>query len=99
MRSKKSIVDNFEVLLEEIPFPRGLEIDLDAIQFVLSSAMSPSGFKLDEIRQILLHFGNQFKYLHLCEGAAEVENGLKEPLIGKILSFLISDFAKSHTPK
>ena len=34
----------------------GIEIDLDAIPFIASSAMTPSGFSIEELRQFIYYF-------------------------------------------
>lgn len=71
----------------------GLEIDCDAIANFPSSAMTPSGFSLDEIRNFLRMLNNYNPhYLHLCEASAE-----KNPWVGKALAYLASDFMKTNT--
>lgn len=72
----------------------GLEIDLDAVQNVASSAITPSGFSANEARQFVYSFRKQqISYLHICEGASnlEVKNN---NLTGKLISYLISDFIR-----
>lgn len=72
----------------------GVEIDLDSIAFMPSSAFTPSGFSVEEVRQIMNSILNQKKahYLHICEGAPLNE---KDALIvGKTISYLVSDFIK-----
>ncbi|MFD0962677.1 formimidoylglutamase [Pseudofulvibacter geojedonensis] len=75
----------------------GVEIDLDAIQGVASSAMTPSGFSVNETRQFLSRVANSKKvaYLHLCEAAPSLSNG-NEKQIGKVLSYLITDFIRAN---
>lgn len=69
----------------------GLEIDCDAISGFPSSAITPSGFTLDEIRAFLLVLKkNKPHYLHLCEASAKTE-----PTVGKALAYLVSDFMRS----
>ena len=68
----------------------GLEIDCDAIENFSSSAMTPSGFGVNQIRNFIKIAGNQkVHYLHLCEANAE-----KNPQIGKALSYFVSDFLR-----
>lgn len=68
----------------------GLEIDCDAIENFPSSAQSPSGFGISEIRTyIRLSKGRNCKYLHLCEAAPKPG---KETMVGKALSYFITDF-------
>lgn len=68
----------------------GLEIDLDAVQGISSSATTPSGFSVNQARQFVHHFGKNKNvcYLHLCEAAPQ-EDGKQ---VGKLLAYLISDF-------
>jgi len=68
----------------------GLEIDLDAIQDIPSSAMTPSGFSVNNARQFVSHFSqnNNVCYMHLCEASP----GKDEKQTGKLLAYLITDF-------
>ncbi len=73
----------------------GLEIDCDSMANFSSSAMTPSGFSLDEMRgfvKVLNYFNPH--YLHLCEASAE-----NAPLVGKALAYLASDFMKEKEIK
>jgi len=69
----------------------GLELDLDAIEGMGSSAMTPSGFSMQEARQWVQHFSklDSFRYLHICEGAPNRE--LFPNQVGKAISYLITD--------
>lgn len=71
--------------------PFGLEIDLDAIENMGSSAMNPVGFSVNEARNFTNHFAKHpnCSYIHICEGAPNFE--LYQNQIGKILTYLISD--------
>lgn len=71
--------------------PFALEIDLDAIANMGSSAMSPSGYSLEQCRQFVTHFSNKrdCKYIHLCEGNPKRE--LFNGQVGKSLAYLVSD--------
>lgn len=74
----------------------GIELDLDSIQNVLSSACSPSGLTDLHARQFLNLCAAHTRacYLHICEGAAQMTNGKSNELTGKLISFLVSDFIK-----
>lgn len=85
-----------EMLLQDVKSPLGLEIDLDSISNVLSSAATPSGFSLNDIRRLLLTLNNDFSYLHICEGALFLKDGRKDETIGKTIAYLVSDFIKSN---
>lgn len=76
----------------------GIELDLDAIENVLSSAMTPCGITTQQARQYvsLCAAGTKAVYLHLCEGATLLSDGKKNEATGKILSYLVSDFIKMH---
>ncbi|WP_298902061.1 formimidoylglutamase [uncultured Psychroserpens sp.] len=73
----------------------GLEIDCDAIQNIPSSAMTPSGFSVNKARAFIHHFGKQqhVAYLHICEAAPTLET---EVQVGKLISYLITDFIRAH---
>lgn len=75
----------------------GIEIDLDAIENVLSSAISPSGFSATQARQFIHQTASKSKvaYLHICEGATVLDNGLKSSTTGKLIAYLVSDFVKA----
>ncbi|SMG07454.1 formiminoglutamase [Marivirga sericea] len=74
----------------------GIELDMDSIEGVLSSAMTPSGFSTTEARYYAYKTGHSLhpSYFHLCEAALELETGLKNNSTGKLLSYLVSDFVK-----
>ncbi|MDT0294955.1 formimidoylglutamase [Mesonia ostreae] len=70
-----------------------LELDCDAIQDFNSSAMTPSGFSINEIRSFInLAKKQQVYYLHICEADAS-----KNPMIAKALSYFVSDFIRPET--
>ena len=80
--------------------PYGIEIDLDAIPNIASSAMTISGFSVEQLRQFVHYFGkNQnASYLHICEGAPDLGEEKNNHLIGKLIGYLITDFMKSNDP-
>ncbi|MCY1504412.1 Formimidoylglutamase [compost metagenome] len=92
LRSEKPVVQHWQEFIAHIPQPFGLEIDLDSIGGVLSSAVTPSGFTVNEIRAILLSGTKKCSYLHLCEGAVRLADGREDLSTGKTIAFLISDF-------
>lgn len=74
----------------------GLEIDLDVIENMPSSALTPSGFSIEKLRR-LNHFfsrSNQLKYLHICEAAPHPENADEMIKVGKSIVYLITDFIR-----
>lgn len=74
----------------------GLEIDLDAIPNVASSAMTLSGFSVEELRRFIYFFGSceNASYLHICEGAPSLDNDKNNHLVGKLIGYLVTDFIK-----
>ena len=69
----------------------GLELDCDAIANFPSSAISPSGFSLDEARAFIREAAKEKNccYLHICEAVA-----MDRFPTGKALSYLVTDFLK-----
>ena len=69
----------------------GIELDLDAIEMMGSSAITPSGFTLTEARKFISYFSNNknARYLHICEGAPS--SGIFPNQIGKAIAYLVSD--------
>jgi len=76
----------------------GIEIDLDALPNIASSAMTMSGFSVEELRQFVNFFGKNKNaaYLHICEGAPELGEEKNNHLIGKLIGYLVTDFIKSR---
>lgn len=75
----------------------GLEIDLDSIAGILSSAMSPSGFTTEQVRDMIAQTTiRQLFYLHIAEGALRLDDGRENNQTGKLIAFLISDFIKAQ---
>ncbi len=71
--------------------PFGLELDLDAIEDMGSSAMTPGGFSINDARKFISYFSKKENcvYFHICEGAPLLGNFSAQ--VGKTISFLISD--------
>jgi formiminoglutamase len=74
----------------------GIELDLDAITGMPSSALTPSGFSLNEARMFVKTLANSenCSYLHLPEGAPANEHENK--IVGKALAYLVWDFIHEH---
>ena len=75
----------------------GIDIDLDSIENILSSAMSPVGISPVHARQYISFAAADSKpaYLHVCEGACRLTDGRTDHGTGKLISYLVSDFVKS----
>ena len=76
----------------------GIELDLDSIENVLSSAATPSGISALNARQYMNFVGMDAKvaYVHICEGATRLSTGDSNNSTGKLISYLVSDFLKSN---
>ncbi len=77
----------------------GIEIDVDAVEDIASSAMSSSGFSVTETRQFVHLTANNANasYLHLCEGSASLGTSPAN-MLGKLLTYLVTDFIKAQLP-
>ncbi len=69
----------------------GIELDLDAVKMMGSSALTPSGFTLTEARKFVSYFSRNPNavYLHICEGAPSL--GIFPNQVGKAIAYLVSD--------
>lgn len=77
----------------------GIEIDLDSIPNIPCSAMTLSGFSVEELRQFIYFFGRHqnASYIHICEGAPSLDNEINNHLVGKLIGYLVTDFIKAKT--
>ena len=77
----------------------GIELDLDCIENVLSSAATPAGLTPLHARQFVTFVAQDAKpaYLHICEGATQLTDGRKNESTGKLISYLVSDFIKGSS--
>ena len=97
---KRSFINDINEIfgeLNERNIPFGLELDLDAIENMPSSANSPSGFNFGDARKYVRIFARNINcsYLHLPEGSPKTP--LEENVVGKALSYLVSDFISIHS--
>ena len=76
--------------------PLGIEVDMDSITDMPSSAMTPSGFSVEEVRRFVRSINSRFGavYLHLAEGAPVI-NTNDMIKVGKTLAYLVLDFVKT----
>ena len=74
----------------------GIELDLDCVQNVLSSASTPCGIQALHARQYINLCAAHTKtaYLHICEGATQLADGTSNNLTGKFIQYLVTDFVK-----
>ena len=89
------LTDVDDVLRQVVDVSLGVELDMDAIMDMPSSAFTPSGFTLEEARRYVIKCAKSKKaaYLHLPEAAPKNER--EEAIVGKALAYLVSDFIKS----
>jgi len=75
----------------------GIELDLDCVEHVLSSAATPVGISALHARQYLNYaaMSSRPAYLHICEGAELLADGRTAATTGKLISYLVSDFVKA----
>ncbi len=76
----------------------GVELDMDIIQNSLSSAVSSIGISPIQARQYCSSIGASIvpAYLHICEGATQLDDGRSDTANAKLISFLVSDFVKAN---
>lgn len=76
----------------------GIELDLDAIQDVLSSACGAAGVSVLNARQYLNFTAQDLKpaYLHICEGATQLSDGRKAHNTAQLIALLVTDFIKAR---
>jgi formiminoglutamase len=89
-----------DTLLQNIGFVKnnvcGVEIDLDAITNVPSSAKTSSGISPVQARQYVYQCGKNLSalYLHIAEGAPILSHIKADNKTGKLIGYLIADFIK-----
>ncbi len=80
--------------------PVGLELDLDAVAGMPSSAQAPNGLTCEEAARFLHRLASTLPvaWLHLPEGApaCQPEGGARH--VGRALAFLVSTFVKACRP-
>ncbi len=100
VRQQKTFNSQLEESLQFIKLePFGVELDLDAIPNIYSSAMTLTGFSVQQARTFIHYFGKHknASYLHICEGAPDLDQTNNNHLTGKLIASLITDFIKSKT--
>jgi formiminoglutamase len=71
-----------------------LDLDLDSIAFAPSSALTPSGFSIEDCRKMVRKLSSIFKFrhFHLPEGAPETKEEIQN--YAKMISYFVVDFIK-----
>jgi formiminoglutamase len=77
--------------------PTGIELDLDSIEHVLSSAATPCGISTLTARRYISKAARRTAaaYLHLPEGAIRLADNRQNELTGKLVAYLVTDFMKA----
>jgi len=76
--------------------PLGIELDLDSIKFMPTSAYTPSGLSIEQARYYVMKLASSKRrpaYLHLPE--ASLKNDQEEKIVSKSIAYLIHDFISS----
>jgi formiminoglutamase len=100
IRKEKNYEDEMQKAFEFVSHETfGIEIDLDALPNIASSAMTLSGFSIEQVRQFVSFFGKSKNaaYLHICEGAPDLGEDKNNHLIGKLIGYLVTDFIKMNS--
>ncbi len=79
--------------------PTGIELDLDCIEGVLSSAATPCGITTLQARQYLATAASQSTpcYLHIAEGAVKLNDDREDPSTAKLIAYLVTDFVRQYS--
>ncbi|RQO67901.1 arginase [Pedobacter sp. KBW06] len=96
LKNNQPLPEQLQPLLKNLANETGLEIDLDCIENLLSSAFTPSGFNINEIRRIILSMEKKLAYMHLCEGAVLLNDGRQSAGTAKAIAYLVTDFIKAQ---
>ena len=97
MREELTWTKALDLCLQKIKHqPVGVELDLDCIEGVLSSAATPVGISTRHALTYLYQCGLQPNsyYVHLPEGITQRADGCYDPSTGKLLSYLVQAFCK-----
>jgi formiminoglutamase len=75
----------------------GIELDMDAIENVPSSARTSSGLSATQARRFVYRCGKELNaaYLHIAEGAPVLSHIKMDYKTGKLIAYLVSDFIKA----
>ncbi len=99
IRGEKNLLDEASQALQfvtEFDARFGLEIDCDVIENIPTSALTSSGFNVETARKLNYFFSRSenVAYLHICEAAPRADNTAEMTKVGKLISYLITDFIR-----
>lgn len=88
------MLDHSKAQLSQYGLALGIELDMDALAYMPSSAMSPEGLSLQAARAYIRKMATfeKIAYVHLPEAAPITDADIR--LTAKALSYLVSDFVK-----
>ncbi|MCO5258963.1 MAG: formimidoylglutamase [Crocinitomicaceae bacterium] len=93
IKTPAKLLDDIQGVLGGSEEAIGVELDLDAIKNMPTSAFTPSGLEIEQVRAYLsgiVNSGRNVAYLHLPEGAPT--NEMEEKIVGKSIAYLVHDF-------
>lgn len=96
MKLPSKMESDLQTIIIRSDEPLGVELDLDAIKGMPSSAYTPSGIDVEDARLYLMKLASskrKMAYLHLPEGAPT--NLQEEKIVGKTIAYLLHDFLSS----
>ncbi len=75
----------------------GIELDLDSIKMIPSSAFTPSGLTIEEARIYIRELAKvkNCAYIHFPEAAPNSE--IEDKVVGKMLTYFVTDFIKVNS--
>jgi len=75
----------------------GIELDLDCIEHVLSSAATPCGISTVQARKYVTVCAANVDaaYLHITEGATKLKSGKEDMYTAKLVAYLATDFIRN----
>jgi len=93
--SPRDHLERAMAFLGDSALPVGVEVDMDSMIEMPSSARTPSGFSVEEVRRFIRALSSRWEtaYLHLPEGAP-VPGTMDMIKVGKTLAYLVLDFIK-----
>ncbi|MCW3085464.1 MAG: Formimidoylglutamase [Bacteroidetes bacterium] len=94
-----------QAVLNAIDFTKelycGIELDMDTVQNIPSSAKTSSGISANQARQFVSCCGKNTKavYLHIAEAAPVLSHIKTDNKTGKLIAYLVTDFIKAKNSR
>ena len=91
-----------EAVMKAISFTNdtycGIELDMDTIQNIPSSAKTSSGISANQARQYVTWVAQNANaaYLHISEAAPVLSHIKTDNKTGKLIAYLVTDFIKAY---